>query len=75
MTTGGYLLTNFVGAAISGAIGAGVSQDAKHPVIKGAIVTGLISAGIAAVFLAGATADKQVGTSGVGHLPLQRGFP
>ncbi len=74
MTTGGYLLTNFVGAAISGAIGAGVSQDSNHPVIKGAVVTGLISAGIAAVFLAGATAaPAQVGTSG--HLPSMRGFP
>ncbi len=74
MTTGGYLLTNFVGAAISGAIGAGVSQNSNHPVIRGAVVTGLISAGIAAVFLAGSTvAPKQVGTSG--HLPSMRGFP
>ena len=74
MTTGGYLLSNFVGAAISGAIGAAVSQDSNHPVIRGAVVTGLISTGIAAVFLAGATvAPKQVGTSG--HLPSLRGFP
>lgn len=73
MTTGGYLLSNFVGAALSGAIGAAASQDSNHPAIKGAIVSGLISAGIAAVFLAGSTAPKQVGTSG--HLPTLRGFP
>lgn len=75
MTTGGYLLSNFVGAAISGAIGASVSQSSNHPVIRGAVVTGLISAGIAAVFLAAADPHLVGTTSGVGHLPSTRGFP
>lgn len=72
MTPGGYLFVNFTGAALSGAIGAAVSQDSNHPVIKGAVVTGLISAGLAAILMA-ATSPEQVGTSG--HLPSLRGFP
>lgn len=69
---GGYLVSNFIGAAISGAIGAGVSQDSNHPMLKGAIVSGLISTAFgvvtSAIFLAGAEAQKQVGVSGL-HNP------
>lgn len=68
MTTGGYFLSNFISGAIGGAIGAGVSQDAESPVLKGAVVTGLISAALGAVVLALASEPKQVGVTGVGEL-------
>lgn len=64
---GGYIAANLIGGAIAGAIGAGVSQDSGHPIVKGAIITGLISAGLAAVLVA--TSDSsQIGVSGL-HNP------
>jgi hypothetical protein len=69
MTNGGYILSNFVGGAIGGAIGAGVSQDSDSPILKGAVVTGLISAALGAVFVAVASAPApKIGTSGLGQL-------
>ncbi len=68
MTTGGYLLSNFFGGAIGGAIGAGVSQDSDHPVLKGAVVTGLISMAVGAVLIAASAPEKQVGVGSL-HNP------
>lgn len=74
MTVGTYLLSSFLGGAIGGAIGAAAGKDADHPVIKGAIVNGLISTGVGLLLMPVAiSAPKQVGTSG--HLPSLRGFP
>lgn len=66
MTTGGFLLSNFIGGAIGGAIGAGVSQDSNSPILKGAIVTGLVSVALGAVTIVLAESmPKQIGVSGL----------
>jgi len=65
VTPAGYIVTNLIGGAVAGAIGAAAGENADHPVLKGAIVTGLISGAIGAVLIAVSTpAPKQVGTSG-----------
>jgi hypothetical protein len=76
MTNGGYILSSFIGGAISGAIGAGVSQDSDSPILKGAIVTGLINAALGAIIVTAASPPKQLtpGVTGVGHLS-SRAFP
>lgn len=69
MTNGGYILSNFVGGAIGGAIGAGVSQDSDSPILKGAVVTGLISAALGAAVIALSSAPTpKIGVTGVGAL-------
>lgn len=69
MTNGGYILSNFIGGAIGGGIGAAVSEGSDSPILKGAVVTGLISAALGAVFVAVASAPApKIGTSGVGEL-------
>lgn len=65
MTNGGYILSSFISGAIGGAIGAGVSEGSDSPILKGAVVTGLISAALGAIVVAVAeNPPKQVGTSG-----------
>ena len=67
MTNTGYIISNVVGGMVGGAIGAAAGKDSDSPVLKGAVVTGLISGGIAAVLVAVSLVDtkpKQVGTSG-----------
>lgn len=77
MNTGVYLMSTFLGGAIGGAIGASAGQNADHPVIKGAIVNGLISTVVGVLLIPIAIAEpRMVGTTaGVGHLPPTRGFP
>ena len=66
MTNGGYILSNFVGGAIGGAIGAGVSEGSDSPILKGAVVTGLISAALGAVVVAlSSTPTPKIGVTGV----------
>jgi hypothetical protein len=61
--TGGYILANGIGAAISGAIGAAVAESSKsHPILKGAFVTGAISAFFATVAIA--TLEKPTDAGG-----------
>ena len=62
MTNAGYIISNVIGGMIAGAIGAGVSQDADHPILKGAIVTGLVTGALGAVLIATTPEPKQVGT-------------
>lgn len=72
MTNAATVVANVIGGMVAGAIGAGVGKDAESPIIKGAVITGLISGGIAATMIALASPPpKQVGTSG---LPYPR-FP
>ena len=76
MTTGGYILTSAIGGLISGAIGAAVANSSdSFPVLKGALVVGALDAVLAAAIAAGAAEQKQVGTSGVGELQREWGFP
>ena len=69
---GGYLLANFISGAIAGAIGAGVSENSSSPILKGAIVTGLISTGMSAVLIA--LAPKQVTSGTVSGLQKEWGL-
>lgn len=60
--TGKYVLSSAVSGMLGGAIGASAASG-NHPVIKGALVTGTVSALMALVFAAGAESAKQVGTN------------
>lgn len=69
MTNAGYLMSNLVGGAVAGAIGAGVSQNADYPVLKGAVITGLVTAALSAVMIAVAdSAPKQIGVNGLSNV-------
>ena len=68
MTPAVAIVSNVIGGMVSGAIGAGVSQDARHPILKGAIITGLIYGSLSAVVIAISSSDqKQIGTSGLSN--------
>lgn len=67
MTNGGFILSNFISGAIGGGIGAAVSEGSDSPILKGAVVTGLVSAALGAVLIAVSDygAPKQIGVTGV----------
>lgn len=79
MTGGGAILTSVIGGAISGGIGAAAARNSDSPILKGAIVAGLVNGAITGVFvLASYNTQQQLktGTAGVGlHLLSQPGFP
>ena len=68
MTPVGTIMLSALGGAMYGAIGAGIGQDARHPILKGAIITGLIGGSLSAVAIAVSSSDqKQIGTSGLSN--------
>lgn len=80
MNGGAAILTSVIGGAISGGIGAAAARDSGSPILKGAVIAGLINGAITGVFvLASYNAREQLktGTAGVGelHLLSHPGFP
>lgn len=69
---GGYVVSSAISGMIGGAIGASAATG-NHPVLKGALVTGAVSALTALVFAAGAEAAKPL-PAGVSGPPSLR-FP
>ena len=64
MTNGGYIFWSVIGGAIAGGIGAGVSENSDSPILKGALVVGLLNGVTSAFFASGVTAQKQLQGSG-----------
>jgi hypothetical protein len=76
MTNGGQILVSGVGGLIAGGIGAAVANSSRSfPVLKGALVVGLLDAALAAALVAGAESAKQVGTSGPPPRRFEPRFP
>jgi hypothetical protein len=69
---GGYVLSSAISGMVGGAIGGAAGAGSDHPVIKGALVTGAVSALVALIFAAGTDA-KLPASSGVSG--LQPRFP
>lgn len=66
-------LGGLAGGALYGAIGASVGRDADNPVLKGAIVSGLVGGTLSTVawaLIVGQQAEQQLG---VGELPSSMG--
>lgn len=61
MTNGGTIFASFINGMIGGAIGGWAADGSRHPMIKGALVTGMISSAFTAVLLAGYDAGKSGG--------------
>jgi hypothetical protein len=69
MTSGGYILSSVIGGMVAGGIGAAASQNSDNPILKGALVAGLIDGALTAVLIAVSSVPAPtLGTSGVGAL-------
>lgn len=70
---GGYVLSSAISGMVGGAIGGAAGSGSSHPVIKGALVTGAVSAFVALVFAAGADSSGSLPPSSSGVSGLR--FP
>lgn len=69
MNNGAVIVSSIISGAIAGGIGAAAGKNADYPILKGALVTGLIDGALAAIYIAVAAPPTQIGaTSGVGAL-------
>ena len=77
MTEAGTVFASVINGMIGGAIGGWAASGSNHPMIKGALVTGLISGTATAILLAGYDAGKTGGQVSGPPAPLrmQARFP
>lgn len=71
MTNGGVIFGSVVNGMVAGAIGGWAASDARHPVIKGALVTGAISGVATAILMAGYDAGRGTGQVSGAPAPLR----
>lgn len=69
-------LSGLAGGALYGAIGAGVGQKARNPVLKGALVSGVVGGTLSTLIMAVAVSnqpEQQQLSSGTAPSPLPSG--
>lgn len=72
MTNGGIVFGSVVNGMMAGALGGWAAEDSRHPVLKGALVTGTISGLLTAILIAGYNAGRSNTTGQVSGPPAPR---
>lgn len=61
MTNGGVVFGSVINGMVAGAIGGWAADGSHHPMLKGALVTGVISGVATAILIAGYNAGRSGG--------------